>query len=188
VKEYQRSFLRQLLRGYYRGWFSGGGGGGGGGGGTPTGWPLDYFEATYQQSTSNINAADHCDFLGFFLPASVKFSNISVSIDVSDAAGLYDWGIYSAAGDLLANIGPVHLPSTDLVTGAVLQGEQILNPGRYVFAITGNSTVAFFGYNQQSFCWSNRLNSTPSAGGALPNSAPAFNISLGYSQWAFLLS
>lgn len=147
-----------------------------GGPATPNGWPLTWWnnmDFGTTASTPFVGVANTLNVSGFVLPAAVQFNKIFLNILVADAANLYDVGIYTYAGALVAHIGAQHLPSTGILGFSVIGGPITLNPGRYFFALTGNATTAanrtYTGANF-GFIWTAAQSVTASSGGALPSS------------------
>lgn len=167
------------------GWFQFGGGGGGGlsivttnatltGTGTVAtplgvaGWPVTYFQQFVPSVAGAVINANEVIGQGIVLNAPVSFSKIGVTISVADVVNLYDLGIYTQAGVLLADIGPQTLPAIGIQSFATLQGLQTIGPGLYIFAMTANVSVAQFNYDSQTVAWMRNTNIGASVGGQLP--------------------
>jgi hypothetical protein len=133
------------------------------------------FDTFYYRAADNArNGANQISISGFSTHWPLSFSAIGVFIFTTDGSGLYDMGIYSAAGTLLANIGAQHLSNGNDQVFATVQGAQTIQPGRYVFAWTGNAAVATLGYTSSQGTWIVNQNYASSSGGALPSSLTAF--------------
>jgi len=180
-------------------------GGGGGGGGlssvitdsTLTGsgtsgshlgvnqWPVNYFSWQYYAAESALSGNNHVDVSGFTLSAQLTFSNLVINIGTADAVGLYDFGIYSKAGALLANVGPASYAGTGQTVLTVLQAPVTLAPGLYVFGFTGTSTTLKIGSSPYGTTWIGANNVATSSAGTLPVSIGAQAISISNDAWAF---
>ena len=148
--------------------------GGGGGGGSPKGWPLTYFTTSTVDAAITLNTINQTMIWGFALPYSLTFGHITLWIQTLDAGNNYDFGIYSQAGALLANIGAQTFPSATQLLLPTVQAAQTLNPGLYLVAWTGTAQVGKI-YGQPNFpgCWVQNNTAAVSAGGALPASIGA---------------
>jgi len=137
------------------------------------GWPITFFTSTSFGGAANIGA-NQVFISGFDLAYPLTFAHITVNISTADAVNLYDFGVYSLAGILLANIGAQSLPATGQTTFATLQGSQTIGPGLFAFAWTGNANTAhILGDNGNTWLWVSNSNVAASVGGALPASIPA---------------
>jgi NADPH:quinone reductase-like Zn-dependent oxidoreductase len=100
---------------------------------------------------------------------------------------LYDVGIYSQAGALIANIGPTHFGATGLVATATLQGAKTINPGLYVFGWTGNAATLGIQTDHTTGTWAEITNIATSSAGTLPPSIGAVAIAPGnHRPWMAL--
>ncbi len=152
------------------------------------GIPVDYFQAFSAASTSALGGANQVWVNGFTLQAAITFTKLGCYVGTVDAVNAYDIGVYSTAGALLANVGPRTLPASGPRTFAINQTTVTLNPGRYVFAFTGNSTTAKLGFDANSFAWTVNANYVASSAGTLPNSVTAFTVSPAVSPLALILT
>lgn len=161
---------------------------GGGGGGAPAAPAATSYYNGMQDSQVTLGSANITWFESFQVPYKLTFGHISIGINVADAVGLYDVGVYSFAGTLLADIGAQHLPSTGVQTFATVQGAITINPAVYIFAVTGNATTASINFtNHQGSAYSNRsLAST--VGGALNASITVGAVNIDVICWYFLLT
>jgi hypothetical protein len=147
---------------------------GGSGAGTPTGWPLTFWtnraacgNATIGQPFGN----NTYTLYGFSLEAAVLVNKIVVWIAVIDAAGLYDLGIYNAAGTLVAHTGPIHLPSANMQAFSVAGAPITLPAGKYYFATTGSAVTAqyqVFTGGSGAVSFANATGLGAATGGTLP--------------------
>lgn len=152
------------------------------------GIPVDYFQDSSAPSNSALAGANQVWVNGFTLQAAITFTKLGCFVQTADAVNAYDLGVYSVAGALLANVGPRTLPATGWKTFAINQTTVTLNPGRYVFAFTGNSTTAHVGYDGNRAAWTVNSNYASSSAGTLPNSLTAFTIAPASSPLAMILS
>ncbi len=162
---------------------------GAGTGGSPldiAGWPLTFF-SPYISATDQLNPSgvNRVDCIGFALPHALTFSHIHVFIKVTDAVNLYDLGIYTQAGVLVANIGAQSLPTVNDVTIPTVQGAQTIPPGLYLFAFTGNATTVAISTGDGNLPWAYALSSAASSGGALPASISAVAVAPQNKQFYF---
>lgn len=183
-----------------------GGGGGGGGlsivsvtarltgngtGGSPldiAGWPEIFYTVTRNlDQDQGFGNANQTVANGFTLPNPLTFATIAVEVHTADAAGNYDFGVYTKAGALVANIGATHLPSTGLVSFSTLQGSQTIAPGLYIFAGTGNAVTAKIWGNTHIYTWFQNGNIGATVGGVLNSSVTAQSVSPATSGFNFLL-
>ncbi len=112
---------------------------------TPTGWPLTWFAAPAIADPQNVPVATPINTArlgGIVLPCALQFNKIIFPIQTADAVNLYDFGIYSYAGALLAHRGAATIPATGNIAFAMIGGPITLNAGRYILAMTGNSVTA----------------------------------------------
>ena len=117
-----------------------------------------------------INATTNkVQLFGFELPTPVTLTHITVNISNADGSNLYDLGIYDASGNLLAHIGPQHLPNIGDQTFAVVGSPIALPQGKKLFAWTGNAGGAQFNCNQTCYNWLSDGSSVASTGGTLPS-------------------
>jgi hypothetical protein len=170
--------------------FGGGGGGGGGltsvttdgtlaGAGTVAsplsvkGWPLTYFQDSTNDQSFTFITTNSTYIQGFVLPYGLTFSHIAINVATADAGKLYDLGIYTKAGALVADIGPTNFAVTGTLSFSTVQGVLTLSPALYLFAMTGNNNVLGIGYGAEQYCWVVNAAVASSSGGQLPSSIPA---------------
>ncbi len=122
----------------------------------------------------------------FFLPYEITLTSLVIDITGSDT-NHYDFGIYTLAGALKANIGATVYSSTGVKIKPIAQTSVTLPAGAYYFAWTGNGSAGLqiggaSGSNVGSFIVAaNNTSSNPqwfatataSTGGALPSSITA---------------
>jgi len=155
--------------------------------------PLGEKPLTFLRHGINIggnarNGANQVSVSGIHVPVPLTFANILVFVDTVDAVNLYDIGIYSQAGALLANIGAQTLPTGNLQSFATLQGSQTIEPGLYLFAWTGNATTAQLRYDTgQHGGWVFNQDIAASVGGALPASIGAVAVAPNVNSWYMML-
>lgn len=105
-------------------------------------------------------------------PLSVGHLTFNV-VTFDNSANLYDFGLYNAAGTLVANIGAASYTTGGIKTAALAQGTVRLNPGLYYIAATGNATVlviSAIAANGSLWQFGANSNVGASVGGALPAS------------------
>lgn len=146
---------------------------GGGGGGSVSGWPSTWFVNLRADTAFSLDGANIVLTCGFVLYTPFRLTQIGVYIATADAAHNYDFGIYSPAGALVANIGAQTLPNTGAQQLNTVQGVKTLAPGRYVFAWTGNDATAQTYKTGGEASWLYGNSATASAGGALPSTIAA---------------
>jgi len=161
--------------------------GGGGGGGGVAGWPLTYFASVAYDTNNTRAGANQVSVSGFVLPYELSFSQIAVYLDITDAVGLYDFGIYTKAGALIANIGAATQPNNDLQIYPTLQGLQTIPPGLYLFGWTGNAAVVAIHFQDNALSWVFNQDIAASVGGALPAAIGAVAIAPSTASWIFQL-
>jgi hypothetical protein len=143
---------------------------------TPPGWPLPWWACMATGPAAALKfapIANNVTLMGFVLPVAVTFNKISVPVNIIDAVNLYDWGIYSYAGSLICHVGAQSIPATGVNTQTVTGAPISLNPGKYYFGFTGNTTTAqILVSNPTGGAWSFLFNAAVVAGtgGALPAS------------------
>lgn len=119
-----------------------------------SGWPLtswaDYFNGlgTNTGITANVTQATGINF-----PGPITFSNICIFIGGTDVSNNYDWGFYNTAGNLVADVGPVHITATGTYCKPTVQGAVTMNGGRAIFAVTASNIAAHFLYAGSNYCW-----------------------------------
>lgn len=183
TRDYQRRskpWHRRLLPGGIRL-----GGGGGGGGGSVS--PALYFSEGTPYTAAVLGAANDVAISGFVLPTPLTFTYIGIAVTTADAIGDYDFGVYTAAGDLIANLGPQHVPPTNLLTGPTLQGKQTIDAGLYMFGWTGNAIVAAIDIDPNWISWVFNADVAASVGGTLPASIGAVAVAPAARAWGFAL-
>jgi len=157
----------------------------GGGGGSAK--PLTWYGQAHFGGGIGINSANQVTVCGFALPYNLTFSNIVNYVWQADGTNLYDVGIYTQAGALVANTGPNHWPSTGFQTLSTLQGAKTLQAGLYLFGFTGNANTGQVSYDSGGSAWAYNVNITSSSGGTLPASIGAVAIAPDYRQFQFHL-
>lgn len=166
-----------------------GSGGGGGGGGASASANVNYFIAPPgipgdQNAPSPANAVILVEFI---VPYSITFSYLDVDIGTADSntSDFYDVGIYNTSGTLQCNWGAQNFTSIGVVEKSCAQGRVTLAAGLYVFAFTGNATVAkiFFGPAGMGTL-SSATSGTSSSSGALPSSLSVPDIGVSFSSYA----
>ena len=140
------------------------GGGSGGGAATPLLW-YGFAATGVAYSLAGINQVA---VTGFALPFPLTFSKIASFVFTADAVNNYDFGIYTKAGVLVANIGAQHLPSTGMQTFATVQGVQTIPPGLYMTAFVGSATTAQLTQASSGTCWCINTNAGTGVAGTLP--------------------
>jgi len=152
------------------------------------GWPVAGWQSTFGNDVSlAVGTANQVTITGFVLPCAVTFSHIAVGIQVVDASNLYDVGIYSEAGSLLAHIGAQAITATGVQAYAVSGGALTLAPALYAFAVTGNANTAQFKADEREGGWIYNANVAASSGGALPASIGALTPAPSVYQFNFYL-
>jgi hypothetical protein len=147
-----------------------------GGSSTPIGWPLTWWACQVEGSANSLALAptiNKVTLLGFVLPVAVTFNKLSIAVQVADATGLYDWGLYDSTGALICHVGAQTIPATGVNTQTVTGAPISLNPGKYYLGLTANATLAKISVgNPTGGAWSflYNINVATSSGGALPAS------------------
>jgi hypothetical protein len=104
----------------------------------------------------------------FTLPFSITFSNMAWILNAQDGSNLYDFGVYNLAGVRQCHSGAVH----ETINGGGQSqtqsvGSTTLQPGTYLWAVTGNATTAnFFVSNNTGLVY--YTTATASSAGVLP--------------------
>lgn len=152
------------------------------------GWPVAGYLYPANDSGNLAFAANQTRVMAFQLGYALTFSNIGVKVAVLDAGHNYDFGIYDAAGTLVAHIGAQTLPATGNLGFAVVGAPITITPGLYMFAMTGAATTAALGYDSgiSITLFSNQSYSATS-GGALNGSVTALTPTPGLNAIAFSL-
>lgn len=141
--------------------------------GSPAGWPLTFY-ASSNVGTGEVLAfatvANTLDLWGIFIPAAVKFNKIYIQVQTPDGGNLYDVGIYTKAGVLVAHAGAGAIASGGITAFTMIGGPITLNPGSYYLALTGNATTATYIYINAQGNWSFQASQAQgaSSGGVLP--------------------
>lgn len=146
---------------------TGGGGGGGTGVTAATGLVTGEYAGTVIALTAGANTLS---VYGLPFPNLLTFAHIGVNVNTADAVNNYDIGIYNSSGTLIAHIGAQTLPSTGMVTFAVVGGAKTLTPAVYYLATTGAATTASLQGMARELIQSFNSSYGSSAGGALPAS------------------
>ena len=152
------------------------------------GWPLTWFTTGLPVSALSLGAANVVSVYGFALPYTLTFANVGIYVAVADAVNNYDLGLYTKAGNLIANIGPQTLPNAAQTSIATLQGSQTIAPGLYLFAWTGDVGIAqIYGYTYD-FSWVVNGNIAASAAGTLPPAIGAVAVASAFDAPFLFLS
>lgn len=109
---------------------------------------------------------------GFVNPVPLTFSHIMMSVVTADAGNNTDFGIYTAAGVLVADIGAQVISGTGNQGFPTVQGSKTIAPGLYIFAITSAGT-AFLYNGSNGFSWVESGSAGVTSGGALAASITA---------------
>src|SRR6266436_3309640 len=119
--------------------------------------PLGYWQpATQAAGFTTIGfVANQTPCVGVIISWPLSVSHLTFNVTTLDnSTNKYDFGLYNAAGTLVANIGAASYTTSGAKTGALAQGTVTLNPGLYFLAFTGNSTVMqFSGLNAGASNW-----------------------------------
>ena len=137
------------------------------------GWPLTFFSSGVWNSNANFLGNNDIAICGIVIQYALTFSHIAVNVATADAVNNYDLGIYTAAGALVADIGPQTLPSTGYVHFATVQASQTIAPGMYLFAWTGPVNTAKLSLQTQNQPWIYNGNLSSSTGAQLPGTIAA---------------
>ena len=143
--------------------------------GMPSGWPLQYWGSGNSGAGTPqhfATPANTLTLLGFAFDEQVKFNKIFIYVGAADSVNLYDIGIYTYAGVLVAHIGAQSIPSTAVQSFAMIGGPITLPPGRYFLAFTGNSvtgTAILATGNVTGWSFQSQTGFGTSVGGALPS-------------------
>jgi hypothetical protein len=153
-----------------------------------TGQPITFF-ATQGGTGLNFKPAASNEIVigGFALQWPLTFSHIGVDVTTADGANNSDFGIYSQAGTLLANIGAAHYASTGFVSAATLQGAQTLYPGLYLFGMTSAANTIGIGYGSGGINWVLNANVATSSGGVLNGTITAQTVTPSLNVPTFVL-
>jgi hypothetical protein len=131
------------------------------------GLPLTFFTVGRINATFGINA-NQLTLVGLEIPNLVLASNIMFQVANNDAVNLYDIGLYTAAGVLVADIGARSLPGAGSQSFAFVQGAVTFTPGRYLFGFTGNANTEQINFDNQTLGWFFSQTYAATVGGALP--------------------
>ena len=117
-------------------------------------------------------AANVTPVVGLPIAYPLNVGHLTFNVTTLDnSANLYDFGLYNAAGTLVADLGPASYTTTGIKTGALVQGTVRLNPGLYYIALTGNAAVLLIsgiGANGSLWQFGASANAGASVGGQLP--------------------
>jgi len=142
-----------------------------------SGWPLTFYQNNlFAGSSYKPTAANNVYAQGIELKAYYTFSNISVTVATADGANPTDFGIYTAAGTLVAHVGAATYGSTGNKNLALTGGSgapYTLAPGNYVFAFTSSANILACTAGTSSYVWVLNGNAGASAAGVLPNTITA---------------
>lgn len=123
---------------------------------------------------ANAITANKIQMRGFVIPpgGAVSFTKIYYFLNATDAVNSYDFGIYNAAGTLVAHIGAQTLPSNGVQSATISGGGPVLlTAGKYYYAFTGTAITAvqrFVNAGMSISFYGNDAFGT-STGGALPS-------------------
>lgn len=147
--------------------------------------PLTWFNPFPSPSPGLGNSgANQILLTGFILTNAVTFAHLAIALSTGDAGHNVDFGLYNAAGTLLANIGAQVITSTSLLSYATVQGSQTIYPARYYLGFTSNGTTAKIYGNTTFFTFYVNTSFGTSAGGALPSTITPLADSLGSTNLA----
>jgi hypothetical protein len=139
-----------------------------------SGWPVTFFYSYTNTAASTGPAANQIYLTGFYLSYALTFAHLLVNIAAADNVNNTDFGVYSKAGTLIANIGAAHYASTGLQQLATTQGSQTITAGLYAFAFTSVGTTLKVGQDSgPGMVWALNSNAGTSSGGVLPSSITA---------------
>lgn len=125
----------------------------------------------YQQGFIQGNFGPNANVLwlnGFNLEGPMTIGNITIVVQNTDPTNLYDVGIYTAAGVLVAHAGAQAIPAGSVQTFALIGAPITLPQGRYLFAFTGNGGVVSIYYTANMLTWFESTGYGASVGGVLP--------------------
>jgi hypothetical protein len=125
--------------------------------------------------------------MGFDLPGPLTFSTITIVVQDTDNVGLYDVGVYNAAGTLVAHAGAQTIPAGSVQNFSVVGGAKTVPQGAYMFAFTGAGNVTFY-YDPSMLVWCLQTNYGSSSGGVLPSTITPPTRAVAAGQFAFTLS
>lgn len=90
----------------------------------------------------NLGGANQTNVWGIALPTLSLTQGFSVQIGTLDAGGLYSFGVYNAAGNLVAHTAPAAITGTGIQNYAWTSTPILIPAGIYFIAFTGNATTA----------------------------------------------
>jgi len=159
-------------------------GGAGGSGATP----ITHYTSPYEVGPHVVLTANTLLLIAAVIPASVTFANIAFHVGIADGVNNSDFGIYNAAGALLANAGAQAMGSATFSSFAAVQGSQTIAAGLYFIAWTSAGSV--LGVSYDTYCTGFYYNASfgVSVGGALPASITPPALALNGNNASFALS
>lgn len=118
----------------------------------------------------NIPNANTLWLYGFFLPFKLTFSNLGAHVATADGVNNSNWGIYSAAGTRICQIGAQTFGTNGKKSIALTGAPFTIMPGPYLFAFTSAAaTLNLWSVNAGTFTpWFSSSNYATTAAGALP--------------------
>jgi hypothetical protein len=138
------------------------------------------------------SAANAVNTSVIYLP-NIQFSKIAVDVSTTDASGsdFYSWAITDLSGNVKCSITAVNLTAGGTSDQSCTQGTVTLANGPYIFAFTGNATIAKIAYSGTApLALSSATSSSTSSSGAItfPISVPATGATFsGYGLPAIVL-
>ncbi len=108
---------------------------------------INAFKVAPQEGSAvGFSAVGHTWGYGFWLPNAGQFGHLLVDIQSVDALNNYEFGIYNAAGTLIANTTAGGISSNGWQSFAISQGTVTMAAGKYFFAssaATSNTAAGF---------------------------------------------
>jgi hypothetical protein len=128
-------------------------------------------------SPANITVAANATYVAMILVDHlVSFTKMAYSVSPTSGTENADFGLYNAAGNLIADVGAQHFSSSNLNQKTPVQTTPItMTPGYYYVAFTSTGTVTGLagcgnGTNASGWNFFLSTNLVASTGGALPSS------------------
>jgi hypothetical protein len=135
-------------------------------GSSGTSYAMGFVSAGQAPSSNNA-----IDLATVYLP-NLQFSHITADVSTTDSStsDFYSWGLYNTSGTVLCSFSAVNLTAGGTVDKSCSQGTVTIPAGEYIFAFTGNATVAKIAYSGTApLALSSAVSSTSSSSGALPS-------------------
>jgi Pectate lyase superfamily protein len=138
------------------------------------------------------SATNAIDVSVVYLP-NIQFSHLTVDVSTTDSStsDFYGWAITDLSGNVKCSITAVNLTAGGASDQVCTQGTITLPSGTYLFAFTGNATVAKIAYSGTApLALSNAVSSSTSSSGAItsPISVPSAGVTYsGYGLPAIIL-